>query len=81
MPYFAYILISESNGRRYFGSCENLEERLKIHNAGKVRSSKAYRPYRILYFETFDTRAEAFARERFFKTVEGYKYLKEKHII
>ena len=81
MPYYAYILISEQSGRRYFGSCEDLEARLTYHNAGKVRSTKVYRPYRILYSETFDTRAQAFARERFFKTVEGYKYLKEKGII
>ena len=81
MSYYAYILVSEQTARRYFGSCENLETRLANHNAGKVRSTKAYRPYRVLYFETFDTRAEAFARERFFKTVDGYRYLKEKGII
>jgi len=81
MPFYAYILISENTGRRYFGSCGNLEKRLAEHNAGNVRSSKAYRPYRILYFETFATRTEARKREMFFKTVEGYKFLKGKGII
>ena len=44
MPFYAYILVSEATGRRYFGSCEDMEKRLAEHNAGKVRSSKAYRP-------------------------------------
>ena len=81
MPYYAYILVSETTGRRYFGSCEDMEKRLAEHNAGKVRSSKAYRPYRILYYEIYESRGEAFAREKYFKTVDGYRYLREKGII
>lgn len=81
MPFYAYILISEVNGRRYFGSCEDVEKRLQNHNAGKVRSTKAYRPYKLLYYEVFSNRSEAFAREQFFKTVDGYRYLKSKGII
>ena len=81
MPYYTYILISEITGRRYFGSCENMEKRVSNHNAGKVRSTKAYRPYGILYYETYETRGEALAREKYFKTVDGYKYLKSMKII
>ena len=51
-----------------------------MHNAGRVRSSKRYRPYDIIYFEIFATRSEAVNREYYFKTIEGYKYLKEKGI-
>ena len=81
MPYFAYVLVSDLTGRRYFGSCENLEKRLADHNAGKVSSTKPYRPYRIHYFEVFESRTEARKRELFFKSVEGYKYLKLHGII
>jgi len=81
MPYYAYILVSQVNGRRYFGSCEDVQQRLKYHNAGKVKSSKAYRPYVLHYFEQFETRSEALIREKFFKTVEGYKFLKMNGII
>ena len=81
MSYYTYILKSEINNRRYFGSCEDLELRLKLHNGGKVKSSKPHIPYKILYFEIHATRSEAFRREHFFKSVEGYKYLKEKGII
>jgi putative endonuclease len=81
MSYFTYILISEKNGRRYFGSCGDLKKRLKNHNSGKVRSTKAYKPYRILYFEIFTNKPEAQARERFFKTIDGYQFLKFQGII
>jgi putative endonuclease len=81
MPFHVYILISQSTGRRYFGSCENMDKRLSEHNAGKVRSSKSYRPYGILYSEIFETRTEARKRELFFKSVDGYKFLKHSGII
>ncbi|NDC41682.1 MAG: hypothetical protein EBZ77_09055, partial [Chitinophagia bacterium] len=47
MPFFTYILKSETHQRRYIGSCEDLDIRLKKHNDGKVRSSKPYRLYHI----------------------------------
>ena len=81
MPYYTYILISLKNGRKYYGSCEDMEIRLKRHNAGLVKSTKSYIPYRVLYIEEYDTRSEAFAREKFFKTLDGYNYLKNKRII
>ena len=81
MEYFAYILQSESYGTYYYGSAEDLEIRLKRHNAGKVRSTKAKRPWRLHYKEPFRTRSEAYKRELFFKSVGGYKFLKERGII
>jgi putative endonuclease len=81
MPFYTYILISEITGRRYFGSCEDIEKRLKYHNAGKVRSTKAYRPYRVLYYETFESKSDALKREKFFKSVDGYRYLRNIQII
>jgi putative endonuclease len=81
MPYYTYILVSEKNGRRYFGSCENLEKRLSNHNAGKVRSTKPYRPYKVHYFEVFDLKKDAVLRELFFKSIDGYNFLKERNII
>ena len=51
------------------------------HNKGKVKSTKAYTLYKLLYSENYPTRNEAFARERFFKTIDGHNYLKELKII
>jgi len=81
MSYFSYVLKSIQNGRHYYGSCSDLQLRLKNHNSGKVRSTKGYRPYEVVFFEEFESRSEAFARERFYKTIEGYKFLRSIKVI
>jgi putative endonuclease len=80
MKYYAYILRSEKTGTYYYGSTTDLQARLKYHNAGKVRSTKAKRPWTLHYFEEFQTQGEALARERFFKTIDGYLFLKKNGI-
>ena len=79
--FFAYILKSDQTGSNYYGHCEDLEARLKSHNAGRVRSTKSKRPWKIHYYEEFQTKSEAYKRELYFKSRNGYKYLKRKEII
>ncbi len=79
--FYAYILRSQITKRHYYGSTEDLDKRLSYHNGGKVRSTKGYRPWKIHYFETFHTQGEALKRELFFKSIDGYNFLKEKSII
>jgi putative endonuclease len=79
--FYTYILKSLKDNTYYYGSTENIENRLKNHNSGKVRYSKGHLPYLVQYYETFQTRSEAFQRERFFKSVDGYKWLKTQGII
>ena len=78
--YYAYILKSLSDGKYYYGSCEDFEKRLLEHNAGKVKATKFRKPFAIYYFEKFETRSEAYKRELFFKSIDGYKWLKEQKI-
>ncbi|WP_421805920.1 GIY-YIG nuclease family protein [Flagellimonas sp.] len=74
--YYAYVLKSLVDGRLYKGHCENLEKRLKEHNAGKTKSTKGYTPWKLVYFETFTSKQDAIERERYFKTGKGRDYLK-----
>ncbi len=53
--------------RHYIGITDDVEQRLKTHNAGGVRSTKPYRPWRIGYIENYQTRTEARKREIFLK--------------
>jgi putative endonuclease len=78
---YVYILRSQKGGRFYYGSTEDLENRLKAHNAGKVRSTKSRRPLVLHYSEKFDTKHEARTRELFFKSIAGYKWLRESGVI
>jgi len=81
MGWTAYILKSLKTGTYYKGSCEIFAERLRDHNAGRVRSTKAKKPWVRHYTEEFDTKTEALKRERYFKSRSGYRRLKSNGII
>jgi len=74
-------LKSLKDNRYYYGSCKNLSKRLENHNSCKVKATKYRIPFVIHYFEKLETRSKAYKREMFFKSIEGYKWLKEKNII
>ena len=78
MEYFVYILESEIDGRLYKGQTSNIYNRIKEHNSGKTKSTKGYIPWKLVYFETFETRDEAVYREKYFKTGSGREFLKGK---
>ncbi len=81
MKYFAYILKSESRENYYYGSTEDISKRLGEHNSGKVRYTKGRRLWILHYVEEFDTRSEAVQREKYYKSIDWYNYLKSKNII
>ena len=78
--FYVYILQSEQTGTYYYGSTKDLVARLNRHNVGKVRYTKGRRPWKLIYNEAFETKSEAYKRELFFKSIEGYRYLKENGI-
>ena len=79
--FYVYVLRSLKDGRFYYGRSEQPKERIKSHNAGRVRSTKSRRPFVLHYIEEYQTRKEAIQRESFFKSIDGYNWLKEKGII
>lgn len=79
--FYTYILKSLKDGGYYYGSSIVIAKRLANHNAGKVKYTKGHRPYKLHYKEKFNTRKEAIAREKFFKSIDGYIWLKSKKII
>ncbi len=76
-----YILRSLRDGTFYYGSTRNLDFRLVEHNAGKVRYTKGHLPYVLHYFETCATQKQASTRERSFKSIDGYNWLRSSRII
>ncbi|WP_256484322.1 GIY-YIG nuclease family protein [Mucilaginibacter flavidus] len=73
--FYVYVLLSEQYGRRYIGMSNDFEKRLIQHNAGYTKSTKAYRPWKIVYTESFDTLLEAVNREKYLKTGVGREFL------
>jgi len=78
MPYYAYVLKSLNFNRCYKGHCSDLDNRLKAHNIGKTKATAPFRPWEVVYFEEYTTLSEAIARENYFKTAAGRRYLKDK---
>ncbi len=77
MSFIVYVLRSMVRERSYIGQTDDLTARLRRHNEGRVRSTKAYRPWSIAYFEKYETRAEAMRREKELKGLKGTaKFLK-----
>ncbi|HEU4759946.1 MAG TPA: GIY-YIG nuclease family protein [Dehalococcoidia bacterium] len=65
---------SVKNGKRYVGlTSKDVEVRLKQHNSGSNRWTRHNRPFRLVHWEEFSTRAEASKRERFLKSGAGRK--------
>ena len=79
--FYAYILHSLKDGTYYYGSTKSLEQRLKEHNNGKVRYTKGHCPYELWYHEEYPTRQEAVKREQYFKSIDGYKWLRSKNVL
>jgi putative endonuclease len=76
--FFVYVIKSRNFEFLYKGHCQDLEERLKQHNAGQTKSIKSYIPFDLIYHEQFETRPEAIKREKYFKSAAGRRYLKSK---
>ena len=60
---YTYILQC-SDQSLYTGWTNNLEQRIKQHNAGKgSRYTRSRCPVKLVYYETFETKEEAMSRE------------------
>lgn len=75
--YTVYILQSLRDKRTYLGCTHNLNNRIKEHNLGEVKSTKNRSPFKLVYKEEFEDRYEAFKREKHFKTAWGRRQLKK----
>lgn len=79
--FFAYAIKSIHNDCFYKGHCEDLEKRLQQHNAGYTESIKKWIPFKLVYYESFETREEAIKREKYFKLAAGRRFLKNKLVL
>ncbi|MCZ2444215.1 MAG: GIY-YIG nuclease family protein [Flavobacteriales bacterium] len=79
MYYYVYVLQSEKDGYNYVGYTSNLRDRLALHNAGKVSSTKNRLPLRLIYFEGCLNQQDATKREKYLKSSWGKRYLKSRN--
>lgn len=74
--YSIYILFSLKTNKYYVGSTDDLQGRLKHHNAGSTPSTKSGAPnWEIRYTETVPNRVAALKREREIKKKKSRNYI------
>jgi putative endonuclease len=76
--FYVYILRSLVAEHFYTGFTEELEDRLKTHNAGKVPHTAKFRPWRIKTAVAFADREQALAFERYLKSASGRAFAKKR---
>lgn len=76
MPHYVYIVLCEG-GSFYTGCTKDLDARMKLHMNGKgARYTRMHRAKKLIYYEEFDSRAEAMRRERKVKTLKHNQKLR-----
>jgi len=73
--YIVYIIQSLKDESYYIGQTENINKRIARHNAGKNNYTKKKLPWKLVYTEEYNSRAEAMARERGIKNKKRKSYI------
>ncbi|TSC70246.1 MAG: putative endonuclease [Parcubacteria group bacterium Gr01-1014_46] len=76
--YYTYILQSEKDGRFYTGATSDLQKRLLEYNQNKVPPTKNRGPFEIIYYEACKNEHDAYVREKYLKSGQGKRYLKNR---
>ncbi|MEI9958790.1 MAG: GIY-YIG nuclease family protein [Ferruginibacter sp.] len=73
--FFVYILQSMKDFSFYVGQCNDLDWRVSKHNEGMSRYTATKRPWRLVYFEMYNSRSEALKREKQIKNMKSKIYI------
>jgi putative endonuclease len=76
--YFTYVLFSLKDRKFYIGFTNDLKERLGAHRQGKVNSTKMRLPVILIYYEACLNKIDALRREKYFKSGQGKKILRNR---
>ena len=69
--YYSYILLSSKSHIFYYRYTSDLKNRLKLHNGGKVFSTKPHIPWKLAWYGSFQNEQEAKDFERYLKSGSG----------
>lgn len=78
MMRYVYFL-RMSNAKVYTGSNADPKVRLKTRMAGRVKSTRNFRPLELIGYEAYSIKSDALRRERFMKTTEGKRLFKQQY--
>ena len=69
--HYVYVLKSEKDHELSVGYSEDLQERVRAHNAGEVPATRPRRPLRLVFYEAYGAKSDAKRREQYLKTSKG----------
>jgi len=75
--FIVYVLVSLKTGKPYVGvTSKKPTERLKEHNEGHNQWTKGQRPLKLVYYEQYICKEDAYLRESFLKSGIGNRLIK-----
>jgi putative endonuclease len=74
--WYIYILLLR-NKNLYTGFTNDLRRRIAEHKRGKVESTRHIFPIKLIYYEAYILESDAIRREKFLKTTEGKRLLRQ----
>lgn len=73
--YYVYVLLSQKNHSRYVGFTSDLKKRFKEHDEGLTYSTRAGRPWKLIYYEALLNKIDAISREKYLKSGWGKQFI------
>jgi putative endonuclease len=73
--YYVYLLRSITNpDKTYIGFTSNLRQRLESHNSGNAFHTVEFRPWHLVTYTAFDSKAKAMEFEKYLKIGSGHSF-------
>ena len=73
-----YVYTKKLDGSKNIrGAQSNMKKRLLEHNVGKSCFSSRYKPWKLIYKESFRTLTESINREKYLKSAAGRRWIKK----
>ncbi|WP_299128247.1 GIY-YIG nuclease family protein [uncultured Winogradskyella sp.] len=76
--FYVYAISSLKRNYIYVGMTENIDDRVLRHHSGREKTTRAYRPFELIYSETIKgSRQDARSREKYWKSGIGKEKLRQ----
>ncbi|MBM3251704.1 MAG: GIY-YIG nuclease family protein [Candidatus Omnitrophica bacterium] len=76
--YYVYLLQSKKDRLFYTGFTTDLNRRVNEHNSECQFSTKDRGPFELIYYEWCLSKEDAIAREKYLKSGQGKRYLRNR---
>ncbi|MEP1151151.1 MAG: GIY-YIG nuclease family protein [Balneola sp.] len=76
MPFYAYMIKSESSGKHYYGHTSDIDNRLKSHNSTQNKYTRRKGPWKLVGYVEVESKSDSMKLESKLKTMKNPKRAK-----